>query len=93
MNGTRPDYVKHGSDRHAALLGLKKAQDGDAPALKGYALEDITQYGPAASEKYLEAVLRQKVNELTTPMPAVQSDDPSKPHYAPPMFVPGASSG
>ena len=83
------DYVEHGSDRHAALLGLKKAENGDVPQLDGWTLEDIVSFGPHASKEFLEQFLRQKVNELYTPPPEYQSRDPREPFFAPVMWRPG----
>jgi hypothetical protein len=85
-----PDYVEHGSDRHAGLLGLRKAQKDDEPQLDGWALADMTMWGPTATDKFLMQMLRQKVNELNSKAPTVQSEDPFKPHYAPPIWRPTA---
>ena len=85
---TNPDYVAHGSDRHAALLGLVKATEGDEPQWEGWALADLTMYGPAARPEFLLQTLKQKVNELTAPPLVVQSEDPFAPHYAPPLWTP-----
>ncbi len=80
--------IAHGSKEHAALLGLV----ADKAAPSGYRLADPTQWGPQATEKFLEEVLRQKIAELTAGAPPVpQSEDPSKPNYAPPMWQPTAS--
>lgn len=84
-----PNYIAHGSDKHAALLGLKEAEEHDVPQHEGWALQDVTQYGASARPEFLEQVLRQKVNELTTPFAQVQSDDPRAPNYAPPLWQPG----
>jgi len=85
----RPDYIAHGSDKHAALLGLVKDEAGE------WALGDTTVFGPQVTEKYLAEVLRQKISVLSTSPPAVQSLDRRQPNYAPPMFVPtdGAYTG
>ena len=84
------DYVEHGSDEHAALLGLRKATEEDGEfVIDGWALEDITTYPPSVTPEFLKRVLRQKVNELTTKMPVTQSVDPRKPHFAPVMWKPG----
>jgi len=83
----RPDYVERGSDQHAALLGLKAA-GGEEISLDGWTFEDVTQYGPAATKDFLMATLRQKVSELTSPMPIMQSADPRRPHFAPPIWTP-----
>jgi len=85
---TNPDYIEHGSDRHAAHLGLVKAGKDDEPQQDGWALADITMYGAAARPEYLRRVLAQFVAELTTLPPEVQSEDPLAPGYAPPMWMP-----
>ena len=85
-----PDYVEHGSDRHAGLLGLREAQEDDDPQLDGWALEDMTMWGPTATDKFRMQMLRQKVNELKSKPPVTQSKDPFKPHYAPPIWRPTA---
>jgi hypothetical protein len=83
------DYVEHGSDQHAAMLGLKKAEDHDVPQVDGWALQDPTQFGPAARPEFIEQFLRQRVSELTTLPPVMQSVDPLAPNYAPPLWQPG----
>lgn len=92
---TNPDYVAHGSARHAALLGLVEATKDDVPQWEGYALADLTMYGPAARPEFLLQTLKQKVSELTSPSLAVQSKDPLAPNYAPPLWLPagGFASG
>jgi hypothetical protein len=85
---TNPDYVKHGSDRHAALLGLVPAEKDDELQHEGWALGDLTLYGPMARPEFLTQMLKQKVNELCSPTPEMQSEDPSKPFYAPPIWEP-----
>ena len=85
-----PDYVEHGSDRHAGLLGLRKAEKDDEPQLDGWALTDLTMWGPTATDKFLMQMLRQKVNELTSKPPVMQSKDPFLPHYAQPIWRPTA---
>jgi hypothetical protein len=87
----QPDYIEFGSDQQAAILGLKKAEKGDDPQLDGWALVDITAWGPQAmadDKAYLREILRQKVSNLTSKPPQLQSDDPMAPHYAPPLQVP-----
>ena len=79
------DYIAHGSEGHAAILGLIP----DKAAPDGYRLADPTAFGPQATQSYIDEVLRQKVTTLKAgapPMP--QSIDPRKPNYAPAMFVP-----
>ena len=82
------DFVKHGSEEHAALLGLTEAPEGESLVYEGWTLADSLGYGAAATEEYLMRVLRGKVNELTTTMPKVQTADRRKPGYAPEMWVP-----
>lgn len=76
----RADFIKHGSANHAALLGLKKAVDGDKFICEGFTLSDVTQFGPTAREDYIQAQLVQRVAELKTA--------PSVPVNAQPMWVP-----
>jgi hypothetical protein len=83
------DYVERGSDKHAGMLGLKKATDSDSPKLGGWALEDIVSYGPTVSPQFLDGMLRGKVNELSMEIPETQSDDPLAAHFAPAMWQPG----
>jgi len=78
------DYVERGSDRHAMVLGLVK----DPGSEFGWKLADPTAYGPTATEVYLREVLRQKVSDLNTAMPTIQSEDPLSPGFAPPMWRP-----
>jgi hypothetical protein len=82
------DHVAHGSDQHAALLGLRKATEKDKFQSQGWALEDVTLYGPAARDDYIQMMLEQKVSELTAPIPVPQSDDPRLPNWAPKMWEP-----
>jgi hypothetical protein len=83
----RPDYVERGSAGHAALLGLKRATD-EQLVENGWTLEDVTIFGPHVTQDYLKTILRQKVNELTAPMPIIQSTDPRKPGFAPTIWTP-----
>ena len=53
-----------------------------------YKLADITAFGPQVTQTYLSEVLRQKIAELSMPMPEPQSDNPRAPHYAPTMWQP-----
>ena len=85
------DYVAHGSDGHAGMLGLRKATPEDKPELDGWALEDIVSYGPTVSPEFLEQLLRQKVNELSMKIPKTQSSNPLAPHFAPVMWRPPMS--
>lgn len=83
------DYVEPGSDRHAGMLGLKKAAPDDNPQLEGWALEDIVSYGPTVSPQFLDGMLRGKVNELSMKIPETQSSDPLAPFFAPSLWQPG----
>jgi len=86
--GHNPDYVEHGSDRHAGLLGLKKAEKNDVLQEDGWALQDITMYGPSARPEFLVQVLHQKVSELKSKAPKMQSEHPFEPNYAPELWRP-----
>ena len=77
----QPDYVEWGSDRHAAIIGLKKATPDDKIEFDGWALQDTTQFGPQARDEYIREVLRQKVSTLKAGAPTV---DPN----APPLWRP-----
>ncbi|GAG10030.1 unnamed protein product, partial [marine sediment metagenome] len=85
------DYIAHGSDKHAGMLGLRKAKEDDRPQTDGWALEDIVSYGPTVSPEFLEQLLRQKVNELEMKIPKTQSRDPLAPHFAPVVWHPPMS--
>lgn len=80
MNEKRKDFVAHSSDAHAAVLGLKKAIKEDKFQHKNWSLVDITAWGAAAREDYIQAQLVSKVNELETP--------PTVPVNAQPMWQP-----
>ncbi len=86
---TQTDYVERGSDRHAGMLGLKKAVESDNPQIDGWALEDIVSYGPTVSPQFLDGMLRGKVNELSMKIPATQSGDPLAAFFAPTLWQPG----
>jgi hypothetical protein len=84
------DYVEPGSEEHAAILGLRAAQDGDAYMREDaqgrkWTLVDATAFGPQVTEAYIREVLRQKVSNLDAPQLEIQSDDPFAPGYAPPL--------
>ena len=83
-----PGAIARGSDGHAAFLGLVKAKKDDEPQLKGWTLADVTMWGPSATAEFLKRVLAQKVSELTTLPPEMQSEDSRLPNYAPTMWVP-----
>lgn len=80
----QPWFVRPGSIRHAQILGL--VQDDDSES--GWSLDDPTVWGPAASDKFLQLVLEQKLNELRSETPQMQSVSPLSPNYAIPMWVP-----
>jgi len=85
----RPDYIPHGSELHAAYLGLRRATEADAKEdqVDGWALQDLTAFGVTADPHILHAILTQKVNELKGP-PKPQDQDQTAPNYAPPMWLP-----
>lgn len=72
--------IKHGSEAHALFLGLRKSEPGDIPTFDGWTLVDPTQWGPNARPEFLEAQLKQKVNEWRTP--------PTVPANAPTLWTP-----
>lgn len=84
----RADYIEHGSEGHATLIGLVKAEEGEPHSYEGWKLVDRTLFGPKVLPEYLDEVLRQKVTALNAPMPSIQSEDPRRPNYAPPMWRP-----
>jgi hypothetical protein len=91
---TQFDYVEHGSDEHAAFLGIRKAEKGDVPELiiEGWTLVDLNPYGVFGwTKERKRELLAQKVSEFLTPPPEMQSEDPQAPHYAPPMWTPLAA--
>lgn len=88
-NTKRSDFVEHGSEQHAAIIGLRKAMDEDAFSLEGWTLVDQTAFGVQATEAYLREVLRQKVSVLNAGAPPKpQSKDPFETNYAPTMWTP-----
>ena len=84
----RPDFIPHGSERHAAFLGLRKAEKGEELQHEGYALRDLTLFGVGVRPMFLKSILQQKVSQLLAEFPQTQSDSPMLPHFAPPMWVP-----
>jgi hypothetical protein len=78
-----PDYVEHGSERQASMLGLRKAEDEDELAYQGWTIVDVASFPPSTTQTWLQAYLRSKVNELLSEGPKYQSTDPRKPFYAP----------
>jgi len=86
------DYMEHGSEMHATMLGLRKARESDACQVDGYAFADITKFGPAAQQWYIQQRLEQCVAELKTAPSAPQSEDRYSADYAPRMFDPDSKS-
>jgi len=74
---TQADFVPHGSEVHAAILGLRKATSDDALEREGWTLIDMTAFGPQATENYLREVLRQKVSTLKAGVPPVLPNAPA----------------
>jgi len=91
----RPDYIAHGSDRHAALLGLVEVAEGDSRVTiatytspqsgRAFALEDemdaLRHYPGIDPVRAVQLVLQQKCNELEIA--------PTVPANAQAMFQPG----
>lgn len=90
------DFIEHGSEDHAGILGLEPCDKNDSTPYKRqdkqgcwWRLADPYGYaGIGAEPEYIQEVLRQKISELDSSMPEIQSDDPFAPGYAPPMYVP-----
>ena len=87
QSGNR-NYVEHGSERHATLLGLRKATKEDSVVYEGWTLVDINAFGTNVSSAYLQETLRQRVAELSHAPQPKQSDDPYAANYAPEMWKP-----
>ena len=85
---TQTDYVEHGSDQHALMLGLRKAKDGEPFVVDGWTFASLTQFGAAARDFYIQQMLEERVGELRMPMGKPQSEDRWAPNYAPAMFDP-----
>lgn len=79
----RGDYVAHGGEQHAMVLGLRKAVKEDKFQHKGWTLVDITLWGATARDEFIQAQLVSKVNEL--------ENAPTVPANAPPMWNPNPS--
>lgn len=89
----RPDYIEFGSEAHAALLGLKKAQKDDPEiyVINEWTLMDIATplLSSRGSKEYVRELLRQKVTSLISGAPAIpQSESRLQPYYAPPLWEP-----
>lgn len=89
------NYIKPGSDRHAALLGLKrntkeevKEREEAGFRVVKWKIEDITKFGVGVTDRYLEEVLKQKVNELEAKPIPVQSESVWQPNYAQRLWLP-----
>ena len=80
--------IGHGSEAHAALLGLRKATDDDKIQHEGWAFGDLTQFGFNFRDEAVLDVLRQRVSELTTQPPVPQDKNPNAPNYLQPMWTP-----
>ena len=83
--------LKHGSESHASLLGLRQATDKDTIQYEGWAFMDLTQFGFNFRDEVVMDFLRQRVSELTTPPQIPQDKDPTKPNYLQPMWTPQES--
>ena len=75
----RQKQIAWGSEEHAALLGLVKTAKSEANP-EGYALADPTQWGPAATDKFLEIKRQQAL--------AVLRSKPEVTKNAPPLWTP-----
>jgi len=74
--------IEHGGAEHAALLGL-------VPVGDSYELSDPTPYIQMDPTGRLESIItRQRIAELKGGFPKLQTSDPLKPHYAPPLWRP-----
>ena len=83
------DYIPHGSDAHAELIGLRKAEGSEELVVDGWTLADRTAWGPQATESYIKEVLRQKVAEWKAGAPPKpQSEDQFAPNYAEKIWMP-----
>jgi hypothetical protein len=82
------DYVEHGSNEHAAFLGLRPAKKGDEIQYEGWALdgEPYGVIGWTAEAKL--AFLKGKVSGFLTKPPEVQSENPNALGYAPEIWLP-----
>lgn len=94
----RPDFIAHGSERHAMLLGLKKIDEHtpEEYAYEGMTLQDLTTplLRSHGSKEYVKELLRQRVDSwMSGPPPAPQSVNPRAPHYAPAMWQPSPLDG
>jgi len=89
----RADYIAPGSKEHMVFLGIHEATKDDDMTYsvdggKEFALTDITIFGVNVRPEFLKAILMQKVSSFSCPAPEIQSTDPSKPHYAPALWIP-----
>ena len=87
----RADYIEHGSEKHAVLLGLVKAEPDDESLYvvhDGYRLEDeITAYTHHHNPAQVALLtLRQKISELKAGKPPISTN-------APPIWTPISREG
>ena len=85
------DFISHGSDEHAAHIGIRRAKKGDDPDLvvEGWTLVDKNPYGVFGWTKERKRdILAQKVSGFLMKPPKIQSEDLRAPNYAPPMWMP-----
>ena len=89
----RADFIAPGSKQHMVFLGIREATKDDelTYSVNGgqeFALTDITVFGVNVRSEFLKSILMQKVNSFICPAPEYQSTNPSKPHYAPALWIP-----
>ena len=83
-----PNYVGHGSSKHASHLGLEPDLPSKDNDWRMWKLIDPWRWGQNAQPGFINSRLDAKINSLTAPMPETQSEDPLAPNYAKPMFSP-----
>lgn len=94
----RPDYIAHGSEAHARLIGLEPAQDGDKEL---YAILEDAQgrawrlYDKIAALRNLPGIDPDKAEVIMLRMLVGELNQGAPPVYdgAPQMFNPDAASG
>lgn len=93
----RADYIAHGSEEHAAFLGLRKLDKdeikaeqekehgllAEGPDGEFYTLIDRTIFGVAVRHEFLEAFLEQRVGQLREPEVHPQAPPMWRPTEAP----------
>lgn len=80
----RKNFIEFGSSAHAKMLGLIPGEEDGVE----WQLADPTQWGPAATPRFLEEILKSKIRELTTEIIPIQSSDPNGPGYIQAMWLP-----